>query len=79
MRIWAIISLLVVTCPFAGCLSDDNGSVWPEPESWDCSIDLSYNLSCSVYLGGLATPIVTLEHPENEELWIVELLSLIHI
>lgn len=73
MRSWAIISLLVVAYPFAGCLSDDNESVWPEPESWDCSIDLSYNLSCNVYLGNLSSPIVTIEHPENEELWIVEL------
>ncbi len=78
MRSWVIISLLVVTCPLAGCLSDEDEFVWPEPESWDCSIEVSYNLSCYLYLEGLSSPILTLEHPTSDEIWIVELSGHIH-
>ena len=78
MRSWAIISLLVVTSSFAGCLSEEDGFVWPEPESWDCSIQESYNLSCYKYLDGFSSPISSLKHPTKEEIWIVELSGLIH-
>ncbi len=78
MRSWAIISLLIVTCPFAGCLSDGDEFVWPEPESWDCSIQASFNLSCYVYLEDFSSPILTLEHPISDEIWIVELSGHIH-
>lgn len=73
MRIWLIVSLLVTTCPFAGCLANEDEFVWPEPDNWDCFIESGYNLSCSVYLQGLDSPIFALKHPENDELWIVEL------
>jgi len=78
MRSWAIISLLVVTSSFAGCLGEEDGFVWPEPESWDCSIQESYNLSCYKYLDGFSSPISSLKHPTKEEIWIVELSGLIH-
>ena len=73
MRSWLIVSFLVMTCPFAGCLAGEDEFVWPEPDNWDCSIEPSYNLSCSVYLEGLSSPIFSLNHPEDDELWIVEL------
>ena len=78
MRSWAIISLLVVTSSFAGCLGEEDGFVWPEPESWDCSIQESYNLSCFKYLDGFSSPISSLKHPTKDEIWIVELSGLIH-
>ena len=78
MRSWAIISLLVVTSSFAGCLGEEEGFVWPDPESWDCSIEESYNLSCYKYLDGFSSPISSLKHPTNDEIWIVELSGLIH-
>ena len=78
MRSWAIISLLVVTSSFAGCLGEEEGFVWPEPESWDCSIQESYNLSCYKYLDGFSKPISSLKHPTSDEIWIVELSGLIH-
>lgn len=78
MRSWAIISLLVVTSSFAGCLGEEEVLVWPDPESWDCSIEESYNLSCYKYLDGFSSPISSLKHPTNDEIWIVELSGLIH-
>ena len=78
MRSWAIISLLVVTSSFAGCLGEEDGFVWPEPESWDCSIQESYNLSCYKYHDGFSSPISSLKHPTKDEIWIVELSGLIH-
>ncbi len=73
MRSWAIISLLVVTSSFSGCLSEEDGFVWPEPESWDCSIQGSYDLSCYKYLDGFSSPIASINHPMGGEIWIVEL------
>jgi len=78
MRSWAIISLLVVTSSFSGCLGEEDGFVWPEPESWDCSIQESYDLSCYKYLDGFSSPISSLKHPTSDEIWIVELSGLIH-
>ena len=78
MKSWTIISLLVVTSSFSGCLSEEDGFVWPEPESWDCSIQESYNLSCYKYLDGFSNPISSLKHPTSDEIWIVELSGLIH-
>ena len=78
MKSWTIISLLVVTSSFSGCLSEEDGFVWPEPESWDCSIQESYNLSCYKYLDGFSKPISSLKHPTSDEIWIVELSGLIH-
>ena len=73
MRSWAIISVLVVSSSFAGCLSKEDGFVWPEPESWDCSIQEGYNLSCYKYLDGFSSPISSIKHPALDEIWIVEL------
>tara|TARA_B100000965_G_scaffold139116_1_gene115830 strand:+ start:57595 stop:58794 length:1200 start_codon:yes stop_codon:yes gene_type:complete len=73
MRSWAIISLLVVTSSFAGCMGDEDRFVWPEPESWGCSIQDGYNLSCYKYLDGFSSPISSIKHPALDEIWIVEL------
>ena len=73
MRSWAIISLLVVTSSFSGCLGEEDGFVWPEPKSWDCSIQGSYDLSCYKYLDGFSSPIASINHPMGGEIWIVEL------
>ena len=78
MRSWAVISLVVLTSSFAGCLGEEDGFVWPEPESWDCSIQDGYNLSCYKYLDGFSSPISSLRHPTSDEIWIVELSGLIH-
>ena len=78
MRSWVIISMLVVASPMAGCLSEEAGFVWPEPESWDCSIQEEYNLSCYKYLDVFSSPISSLKNPTKDEIWIVELSGLIH-
>ena len=73
MRIWTIISLLVVTSSFSGCLGELGEEDGFEPESWDCSIQESYDLSCYKYLDGFSSPISSLKHPTSDEIWIVEL------
>lgn len=73
MRNVAIISLLVLSSSFSGCLSEEEGYVWPEPESWDCSIEEGYNLSCYYYLDGFSSPITSIKHPALDEIWIIEL------
>ena len=78
MRIWTIISLLVVTSSFSGCLGELGEEDGFEPESWDCSIQESYDLSCYKYLDGFSSPISSLKHPTSDEIWIVELSGLIH-
>ena len=73
MKIGFAIALMVILSTNSGCLSEDEGFEWPEPEKWDCSIEIQYNLSCEKYLDSFQTPILSLEHPLGEELWIVEL------
>ncbi|MCH1591499.1 MAG: hypothetical protein L7R66_00745 [Candidatus Thalassarchaeaceae archaeon] len=73
MRSCAVISLLIVSCSFAGCLDGEDDFVWPEPESWDCKFEESYELSCYVYLDSLSNPILSEKHPIKNEIWIVEL------
>ena len=73
MRVLAI-SLLLVVPALCGCLSDDSDEyAWPDVIASDCNIVEEYELECLEYLNGLMNPILSLEHPYSDELWIIDL------
>ena len=73
MRVLAI-SLLLVAPALCGCLSDDSDEyAWPDVIASDCNIVEEYELECLEYLNGLMNPIMSLQHPYSDELWIIDL------
>jgi len=72
IRVWSIVALLLISSPLNGCLSQDDNSAWPDPISWDCSIEMRFDLYCSSYLEGFDSPIISSKTPDGSQLWIVE-------
>ena len=72
-----LLSLLILSSSLAGCLSEEEEYVWPVPEIWDCSLEEAYNLTCSKYLEGFDSPILSLNHPTKNETWIFGLSGII--
>ena len=72
MKIPTLIAILVLTTPLSGCIANEDSFIWPEAESWDCSIEVDFNLSCSIYLEDFKSPVLSIIHPYSDELWIVE-------
>ena len=74
MRALVVSLLIVVPSALGGCLSDDSEEFsWPDVIISDCNILEEYDLECIEYLNGLLNPILSIEHPNLPELWIIDL------
>ena len=64
--------------PLSGCLSNDedepdtNNFEWPGQGQPECE-PLEVDVSCREYLTGFTTPVTSLHHPVNEEVWFADL------
>jgi glucose/arabinose dehydrogenase len=76
-----LLSLLLLNCSLIGCLSEeedeDTGFEWQEKVEIPCNIDLREDLVCKEYLTGFETPIASIHHPSEEEIWIADLSGVI--
>ena len=67
---------IFLTSFLSGCFGEDEPDerfVWPDNEEIICTIPEGSNFSCEYYLGGFNTPINSLKHPTQQEVWISDL------
>jgi len=72
--------ILLLNCSLVGCLSseeEDTGYEWPERVEVSCNLDLRDDLICKEYLTGFETPIASIHHPSEDEIWIADLSGVI--
>ena len=79
VRVWAVFDLtILLMAPLSGCLSNDedetdtNNFEWPGQGQPECE-PLEVDVSCREYLTGFTTPVTSLHHPVNEEVWFADL------
>ncbi|MEC7704443.1 MAG: PQQ-dependent sugar dehydrogenase [Candidatus Thermoplasmatota archaeon] len=73
---WTIV-LLFFTASFAGCLGSEEEQkspfAWQERVEVPCTPIDNPDLECDIYLDGFETPVLSIKHPTEEEIWIVDL------
>ena len=71
--------LLLLTCSLAGCFGDNEkeekepGFVWPEQIEKACVISNETGLVCDFYTAINSTPVLTLDDPDTEAIWLLDL------
>ena len=74
MRGLLVALILVLSSASSGCMSEsEEGFEWPEPASWGCDLNPSFDLDCGLFLEAFDTPHQSLINPVSGELWIVYL------
>lgn len=79
MRIKAVFLCVIITSSLlSGCFGEEEEEPekrfsWPEFEDITCDISDIPKYQCEIFIGGFNTPIKTLKHPINDELWIADL------
>jgi glucose/arabinose dehydrogenase len=72
-----IIFILITSSLLSGCFGEEEKPEsrfsWPEFEDIACDISNIEEYQCDVFLDGFNTPVKTLIHPNNSELWIADL------
>ncbi|MCP2504468.1 MAG: PQQ-dependent sugar dehydrogenase [Candidatus Poseidoniaceae archaeon] len=76
LQLFAVCILLTGTV--SGCLQEEvveptTGFEWQEKVEIPCNSDLKPGLVCKEYLSGFETPVVSLHHPQESEIWIGDL------
>ena len=75
----SILALLVLTCSLSGCLNGEekeeekSGFEWPEKVETDCNITGQTDLICEYYATTGSTPVLTLEDPLDDAIWLANL------
>ena len=75
----SIVSLLLLTCSLAGCFGDEDkeekepGFVWPEQVEKACVISNDTGMVCDFYTAINSTPVLTLDDPDGEAIWLLDL------
>ncbi len=76
-----LLALMLISTNMAGCIfdnSNENQFEWPDRSESLCEILHSVNeLVCTEYLSGFETPILSQQHPVEDEIWIVDLNGMI--
>ena len=75
-----VVVCLLLTCSLSGCFSDEEkeeeskpGFVWPEQVEKACVISNETGLVCEFYTAINSTPVLTLDVPGGESIWLVDL------
>ncbi len=71
-----LIVAIFLSSLLSGCFGEEEEEkrfTWPENEEIFCTVPEENNLSCDYYLGGFNTPINSLKHPTQQEVWIADL------
>ena len=69
-------TMLLFSSSLTGCI-EEKSDYWPDPESWGCQINAEYDLECTEYISALDSPIHSVTHPNDSEIWFVEQSGLI--
>ena len=75
----SIVSLLLLTCSLSGCFGDEDkeekepGFVWPEQVEKACVISNDTGMVCDFYTAINSTPVLTLDDPDGEAIWLLDL------
>ena len=75
----SIVTVLLLTCSLAGCFGDEEkeekepGFVWPEQVEKECNISNESGLVCDFYFGVNSTPVLTLDEPNSDAIWLLDL------
>ena len=74
------IALFLLTCTLSGCFGDEEekkedkpGFVWPEQVEKACNISNDTGLVCDFYLGVNSTPVLTMDDPNSDAIWLLDL------
>ncbi len=75
--VWASV-LLLLAASFGGCIGGEKDVggpvfVWQDRVEIECVPIENVNLDCEIYLEGFQTPVLSIKHPLNDEIWIVDL------
>jgi glucose/arabinose dehydrogenase len=74
-----IVPVLLLTCTFSGCFGEEDseekkkGFTWPERVETECQISNDSGLICDYYAGVNSTPVLTLDDPNSDAIWLVDL------
>ena len=75
----SIVTVMLLTCSLAGCFGDEDkeekepGFVWPEQVEKECNISNQSGLVCDFYFGVNSTPVLTLDEPNSDAIWLLDL------
>ena len=72
------LTFLLLTCSLTGCFGEEpvepkSGFEWQEKVEIPCNTQLIDGLVCKEYLDGFETPVVSIQHPQEAEVWIADL------
>ena len=72
------LTCLLITCTLSGCFGEEpeeprSGFEWQEKVEISCNTQLIDGLVCREYLSGFETPIASIQHPQDAEVWIADL------
>ena len=77
MKLKSILLILIFTTSLlSGCFGEEEeeiGFTWPDNVEITCAVPEESNLSCEYYLGGFNTPINSIKHPNQQQIWIADL------
>lgn len=74
-----LVSTLLLSCGFAGCFGEEKpeeeekGFTWPEQVEKGCDISNESGLECNYYAMVNSTPVLTMDDPIDDAIWIVHL------
>ena len=69
----------VLACGFAGCFAsddeseEDTGFSWPDQLETGCQVSNESGVSCDIYAEFEGTPVLTMDDPEGNAIWFVNL------
>ena len=75
-----LLTVLLLTCSLSGCFGEeeeDTGFQWQEKVEIPCDAELVEGLACKEYLTGFVTPVASIHHPQENEIWIADLSGII--
>ncbi len=69
---------LLITCTLSGCFGEEpeeprSGFEWQEKVEISCNTQLMDGLVCREYLSDFETPVASIQHPQDAEVWIADL------
>ena len=77
MKLKSILLILIFTTSLlSGCFGEEEeeiGFTWPDNVEITCAVPEESNLLCDYYLDGFNTPINSLKHPNQQQIWIADL------